>query len=114
MRVTMAFEKEPDFQLDSKQFKAIIVHSLQTLHGQVGAAVPVDILQCHSQSASTLTSIIRIPYHELVKVWSALTLLGTYNGFVCIIKVERASPSLLSLALSSRAFDFSRRTLSTS
>lgn len=33
---------------------------------QVGAAVPVDILQCHSESASTLTSIIRIPYQYLL------------------------------------------------
>ncbi|NWQ80984.1 RPP14 protein, partial [Columbina picui] len=69
----------------------------------VGAALPVDIL---TYDEKTLSAILRVISSGLVKLWSALTLLGSYQNRRCAFRVlqvkPRTSPFLLALAGNSR------------
>ena len=106
----------------------------------------MDVLTCRQASVCSANAILRVPqrsalcsgscepylyivyttHSELAKVWSALTLLGSYGGAVCTFQVEKVRPahcvrdrynpslrlhhqvsgSLMSLAVDSRRFDF--------
>lgn len=103
--LTLLFDKSPDLVLDSKQVKSIIVQSLLSLHGQVGAAIPVDVIRCTCRSKS-VSAILRLPHKDLVKAWSALTLLGSYGNSLCSVQVHQVSASLMALAMNSRDYDF--------
>lgn len=91
------------------QLKGLIIQALQTLHGHVGASIPVDILHFSTivdEDGVTHTSaILRAPHREQVKVWSALTICTGQSTMCC---VEKVSTSLLSLAVDSRTFKFPR------
>lgn len=86
---------------------------------QVGVAAPVDILKCSSTSPTALEAIVRVPYRsvcgnavyitlycchplppssQLVRVWSALTLVGTYSGTACVVNVLKVRTITISLA----------------
>nr|XP_014430825.1 ribonuclease P protein subunit p14 [Pelodiscus sinensis] len=66
---------------------------------QVGAALPVDVL---TYEEKTFSAILRVPSSGLVKLWSALTLLGSYQNRKCAFRVIQTSPFLLALSGNSR------------
>ncbi|NXQ85302.1 RPP14 protein, partial [Nyctibius grandis] len=67
--------------------------------GPVGAALPVDVL---TYEEKTLSAILRVISSGLVKLWSALTLLGFYQNRRCAFRVLQTSPFLLALSGNSR------------
>ncbi|NXF78664.1 RPP14 protein, partial [Sclerurus mexicanus] len=92
---------------NAAQFKQLVVTALRELHGEVGAALPVDVL---TYEEKTLSAILRVISSGLVKLWSALTLLGFYQNRRCAFRVLQAffffpnqtSPFLLALSGNSR------------
>uniref|UniRef100_A0A8C9HLJ3 Ribonuclease P/MRP subunit p14 n=1 Tax=Piliocolobus tephrosceles TaxID=591936 RepID=A0A8C9HLJ3_9PRIM len=66
---------------------------------EVDAALPLDIL---TYEEKTLSAILRICSSGLVKLWSSLTLLGSYKGKKCAFRVIQVSPFLLALSGNSR------------
>ncbi|NWR76491.1 RPP14 protein, partial [Centropus unirufus] len=81
------------------QFKQLVVSALRELHGEVGAALPVDVL---TYEEKTLCAILRVISSGFVKLWSALTLLGFYQNRRCAFRVLQASPFLIALSGNSR------------
>uniref|UniRef100_A0A8B9QAM7 Ribonuclease P/MRP subunit p14 n=1 Tax=Apteryx owenii TaxID=8824 RepID=A0A8B9QAM7_APTOW len=71
------------------QFKQLVVTALRELHGEVGAALPVDVL---TYEEKTLSAILRVTSSGLVKLWSALTLLGFYQNRRCAFRVLQVKP----------------------
>ncbi|NXX84504.1 RPP14 protein, partial [Urocolius indicus] len=71
------------------QFKQLVVSALRELHGEVGAALPVDVL---TYEEKTLSAIIRVISSGLIKLWSALTLLGFYQNRRCAFRVLQVRP----------------------
>uniref|UniRef100_A0A8C9A777 Ribonuclease P/MRP subunit p14 n=1 Tax=Prolemur simus TaxID=1328070 RepID=A0A8C9A777_PROSS len=69
------------------------------LTGLVDAALPLDVL---TYEEKTLSAILRICSSGLVKLWSSLTLLGSYKGKKCAFRVIQVSPFLLALSGNSR------------
>ncbi|NXR45947.1 RPP14 protein, partial [Hippolais icterina] len=84
---------------NAPQFKQLVVTALRELHGEVGAALPVDVL---TYEEKTLSAILRVISSGLVKLWSALTLLGFYQNRRCAFRVLQTSPFLLALSGNSR------------
>ncbi|KAM6981110.1 ribonuclease P protein subunit p14 [Aplochiton taeniatus] len=84
------------------QLKQLIIRGLQDLYGEVGAALPFDLLKYDEQ---TLTAILRVRDRSLVKLWSAMTLLGTYQNQPCAFRVSQVSHFLLALSANSREFE---------
>ncbi|NWT11971.1 RPP14 protein, partial [Vireo altiloquus] len=90
---------------NAAQFKQLVVTALRELHGEVGAALPVDVL---TYEEKTLSAILRVISSGLVKLWSALTLLGFYQNRRCAFRVLQVtaglgtSPFLLALSGNSR------------
>ncbi|GCC21899.1 hypothetical protein chiPu_0000281 [Chiloscyllium punctatum] len=66
---------------------------------QFGAALPVDVLRYEEE---TLAATLRVRSSGLVKLWSALTLLGSYQNQKCAFRVMQVSPFLLALSGNSR------------
>ncbi|XP_038054225.1 ribonuclease P protein subunit p14-like isoform X2 [Patiria miniata] len=93
--------ENPDTRIDSVQFRALVSKALHQLYGETGASIPVDILRFQDD---TMEAILRVSGRSLVKVWSALTLLGEYAQEECAIRVTQVSPHLLALAVDSRHF----------
>nr|XP_060622458.1 ribonuclease P protein subunit p14 [Anolis sagrei ordinatus] len=91
--------EDPNISLNAVEFKQLIISALKHLHGEVGAALPVDVLTYEEQN---LSAILRVPNSGLVKLWSALTLLGSYQNRDCAFRVIQTSPFLLALAGNSR------------
>lgn len=112
LKVSLTFSKAPGFSLDSTRVKMIVMAALQSLHGQVGMSLPVDVLGTHHTGHATALTTLRVPFKELDRVWSALTLMGSYDGKLCVFRVHQHSGSLLSLAVSSRDYAFPVHTLS--
>ncbi|XP_042679712.1 ribonuclease P protein subunit p14 [Centrocercus urophasianus] len=81
------------------QLKQLVVAALRELHGEVGAALPVDVLAYEEKS---LCAVLRVISGGLVKLWSALTLQGFYQNRRCAFRVLQTSPFLLALAGNSR------------
>uniref|UniRef100_A0AAY4BYC9 Uncharacterized protein n=1 Tax=Denticeps clupeoides TaxID=299321 RepID=A0AAY4BYC9_9TELE len=84
------------------QFKQLIVSAVRDLYGEVGGAFNFDVL-CYDESA--LTAVLRVYNSGLVKLWSALTLLGSYKNKLCAVRVMQVSPFLLALSGNSRELD---------
>ncbi|NWY00005.1 RPP14 protein, partial [Nothoprocta ornata] len=80
-------------------FKQLVVTALRELHGEVGAALPVDVL---TYEEKTMSAILRVISSGFVKLWSALTLLGFYQNRRCAFRVLQTSPFLLALSGNSR------------
>ncbi|XP_040080069.1 ribonuclease P protein subunit p14-like [Oryx dammah] len=85
--------------LNAAQFKQLLISALKDLFGEVDAALPLDVL---TYEEKTLSAILRICSSGLVKLWSSLTLLGSYKGKNCAFRVIQVSPFLLALSGSSR------------
>ncbi|XP_076984979.1 ribonuclease P protein subunit p14 [Tamandua tetradactyla] len=98
MKVCLEFQ-EHGVGLNAAQFKQLLVSALKDLFGEVGAAMPLDILKYEEK---TLSAILRICSSGLVKLWSSLTLLGSYKDKKCAFRVIQVSPFLLALSGNSR------------
>ncbi|XP_008103640.2 ribonuclease P protein subunit p14 [Anolis carolinensis] len=90
---------DTNISLNAVEYKQLIISALKRLHGEVGAALPFDVLTYEEQN---LSAILRVPNSGLVKLWSALTLLGSYQNRDCAFRVIQTSPFLLALAGNSR------------
>ncbi|XP_067907748.1 ribonuclease P protein subunit p14 isoform X2 [Heterodontus francisci] len=102
LKVGLEFEeRSPGLRLNAAHFKQLIVSALKDLHGEIGAALPVDVLRFEEE---TLAAILRVKSSGLVKLWSALTLLGSYQNQKCAFRVTQVSPFLLALSGNSREF----------
>ncbi|XP_048212002.1 ribonuclease P protein subunit p14 [Perognathus longimembris pacificus] len=98
MKVCLDFQDHA-VEVNVAQFKQLLVSALKDLFGEVGAALPVDVLTFEEK---TLSAILRLPSSGLAKLWSSLTLLGSYKGKKCAFRVIQVSPFLLALSGNSR------------
>lgn len=98
MKVCLEFQ-EHGVGLNVAQFKQLLISALRDLFGEVGAALPVDVL---TYDEKTLSAILRICSSGLVKLWSSLTLFGAYKSKKCAFRVIQVSPFLLALSGNSR------------
>ncbi|XP_023366477.1 ribonuclease P protein subunit p14 isoform X1 [Otolemur garnettii] len=91
MKVCLEFQ-DHGVGLNAAQFKHLLISALKDLFGEVDAALPLDIL---TYEEKTLSAILRICSSGLVKLWSSLTLLGSYKGKKCAFRViqVKAMPS---------------------
>ncbi|MBN3322201.1 RPP14 protein, partial [Atractosteus spatula] len=94
--------QDSDKRLGEAQFKQLIISALRDLYGEIGAAFPFDVLKFEE---NTLKAIIRVLSSGLVKLWSALTLLGSYQDEPCAFRITQVSPLLLALSGNSRDFE---------
>ncbi|XP_064823478.1 ribonuclease P protein subunit p14 [Oncorhynchus masou masou] len=101
MRISLVLENEST-RLSAAQLKQLIVSGLRDLYGEVGGAFPFDLLKFDE---STLTGVLRVYNSGLVKLWSALTLLGFYQNELCFFRVTQVSPFLLTLSGNSRELE---------
>ncbi|XP_026163387.1 ribonuclease P protein subunit p14 [Mastacembelus armatus] len=86
-------------RLSAVELKQFIITGLKSLYGEVGAALNFDLLK---YDEDTLTALLRVYSRGLVKLWSSLTLLGSYQNQACAFRVLQVSPFLLSLTGNSR------------
>ncbi|KAM6927312.1 ribonuclease P protein subunit p14 [Xenentodon cancila] len=86
-------------RLTAVELKHFIITGLKSLHGEVGAALTVDVLKYDEDS---LTALLRVGSSGLAKLWSSLTLLGSYQNQDCAFRVLQVSPFLLALTGNSR------------
>lgn len=98
MKVCLEFQ-ERGVGLNAAQFKQLLVSALKDLFGEVGAASPVDVL---TYEEKTLLAVLRVRSSDLVKLWSSLTMLGSYRSRKCAFRVMQVSPFLLALSGNSR------------
>ncbi|XP_035559369.1 ribonuclease P protein subunit p14 isoform X1 [Canis lupus familiaris] len=98
MKVCLEFQ-DHGVGLNVAQFKQLLISALKDLFGEVAAALPLDVL---TYEEKTLSAILRICSSGLVKLWSSLTLLGSYKGKKCAFRVIQVSPFLLALSGNSR------------
>lgn len=70
-----------------------------------GLPLPHSLWEFHTSELNNHFTLTLLSQHrELIRVWSALTLLGSYNGKLCVFRVRQVSSSLLSMATSSRNY----------
>ncbi|XP_053172260.1 ribonuclease P protein subunit p14 isoform X2 [Scomber japonicus] len=98
MKVSLVLEDEST-RLTAVELKQFIITGLKSLYGEVGAALPFDLLK---YDEDTLTAFLRVSSRGLVKLWSSLTLLGFYQNQACAFRVLQVSPFLLALTGNSR------------
>ncbi|KAM6169596.1 ribonuclease P protein subunit p14 [Rhynchocyon petersi] len=98
LKVCLEFQ-ERGVVLNAAQFKQLLISALKDLFGEVGAALPLDVL---TYEEKTLSAILRVCSSGLVKLWSSLTLLGSCHGRKCAFRVIQVSPFLLALSGNSR------------
>ncbi|XP_022597882.1 ribonuclease P protein subunit p14 isoform X2 [Seriola dumerili] len=98
MKVCLVLEDEST-RLSAVDFKQFIITGLKSLFGEVGAALNFDLLKYNEE---TLSAILRVYSRGLVKLWSSLTLLGSYQNQACAFRVLQVSPFLLALTGNSR------------
>ncbi|XP_017810843.1 ribonuclease P protein subunit p14 isoform X1 [Papio anubis] len=84
MKVCLEFQ-DCGVGLNAAQFKQLLISAVKDLFGEVDAALPLDIL---TYEEKTLSAILRICSSGLVKLWSSLTLLGSYKGKKCAFRGE--------------------------
>ncbi|XP_039972484.1 ribonuclease P protein subunit p14 [Xiphias gladius] len=98
MKVCLVLQDEST-RLSAFEFKHFIITGLKSLYGEVGAALTFDLLK---YDEDTLTALLRVYSRGLVKLWSSLTLLGSYQNQACAFRVLQVSPFLLALTGNSR------------
>ncbi|KAK2906755.1 hypothetical protein Q8A67_005740 [Cirrhinus molitorella] len=94
MKISLVLESGRK-SISEAQFKQLIICGLKDLYGEVGASFPFDLLKFDWDK---LTAILRVYNSGLVKLWSALTLLGSYENVACAFRVTQVSPFLLALS----------------
>ncbi|NP_001018528.1 ribonuclease P protein subunit p14 isoform X2 [Danio rerio] len=105
MKISLVLEKE-NRNISDAQFKQLIISGVKDLYGEIGASFPFDLLKFDPKE---LTGILRVYNSGLVKLWSALTLLGSYQNEACAFRVTQVSPFLLALSGNSRELQFGDR-----
>lgn len=98
MKVCLVLE-DASTRLSAVELKLFIITGLKSLYGEVGAALSFDLLK---YDEDTLTFLLRVYSRGLVKLWSSLTLLGSYKNQACAFRVLQLSPFLLALTGNSR------------
>lgn len=98
MKVCLVLEDEST-RLSAVELKQFIITGLKELYGEVGAALTFDVLKFDED---TLTALLRVYSRGLVRLWSSLTLLGSYQNQACAFRVLQVSPFLLALTGNSR------------
>ncbi|KAK5871966.1 hypothetical protein PBY51_012703 [Eleginops maclovinus] len=98
MKVCLVLEDEST-RLSAVDLKQFIISGLHSLYGEVGAALNFDLLKYDEE---TLTAFLRVYSKGFVKLWSSLTLLGSYQNQACAFRVLQVSPFLLALTGNSR------------
>lgn len=98
LRIQMVFG-DGALVTDPVLLKTMIAQALQELHGQVGAAIQVDVLKTEGSTGSAL---LRVNTTGLVKLQSALTLFARYDRRPCTCTVVSTSPFLSGMAANSR------------
>lgn len=98
MKVCLVLEDEST-RLSAVELKQFIITGLKSLYGEVGVALTFDLLK---YDEDTLTALLRVYSKGLVKLWSSLTLLGSYQNQACAFRVLQVSPYLLALTANSR------------
>jgi len=85
---------QPEVDLSPAVLQNNILLALRNLFGEVGAGYPVDILKINRTKQEFLVAT----YAEyLVKIRTALTLHGRYQGDRCCFSTIKVTESLLSL-----------------
>uniref|UniRef100_A0A1A7X4J5 Uncharacterized protein n=1 Tax=Iconisemion striatum TaxID=60296 RepID=A0A1A7X4J5_9TELE len=87
MKVCLVLQDE-EARLNAVELKSFIITSLKDLHGEVGAALHFDVLKFDEES---LTAVLRVSSRGLVKLWSSLTLQGSYQSQACAFRVLQVS-----------------------
>ncbi|CAB1422067.1 unnamed protein product [Pleuronectes platessa] len=98
VNVCLVLEDEST-KLSAVEFKQFITSGLKSLYGEVGAALAFDVLKYNEDKR---TALLRVNSRGLVKLWSSLTLLGSYQNQACAFRVLQVSPYLLALTGNSR------------
>ncbi|KAI4879772.1 hypothetical protein NFI96_023231 [Prochilodus magdalenae] len=112
MKIHLVLEKA-NKSIGVEEFKQLIISGLKDLYGEesalalvwavselmVGAAMPFDVL---TFDQTALSAILRVYNSGLVKLWSSLTLIGSYANESCAFRVTQVSPFLLALSGNSR------------
>ncbi|CAI5687174.1 ribonuclease P protein subunit p14 isoform X2 [Oreochromis niloticus] len=98
LKVRLVLEDDST-RLSAVELKYFIITGLKSLYGEVGAALNFDVLK---YDEDTLTAFLRVYSRSLVKLWSSLTLLGSYQNQACAFRVLQVSPFLLALTGNSR------------
>ncbi|XP_068170383.1 ribonuclease P protein subunit p14 isoform X3 [Antennarius striatus] len=98
MKVCLVLEDEST-RLSAVELKQFLITGLKSLFGEVGAALAFDLLK---YDEDTLTAFLRVSSGGLWKLWSSLTLLGSYQNQSCAFRVLQVSPFLLALTGNSR------------
>ncbi|KAF3690263.1 Ribonuclease P protein subunit p14 [Channa argus] len=98
MKVCLVLE-DASTRPSAVELKQFIITGLKSLYGEVGAALNFDLLK---YDENTLTALLRVCSRGLVKLWSSLTLLGSYQNQICAFRVLQVSPFLLALTGNSR------------
>ncbi|KAL2091668.1 hypothetical protein ACEWY4_013931 [Coilia grayii] len=101
MKICLVLEKGRR-NVEAAQFKQLMISGLRQLYGEVGAALPFDVLKF---DPSTLTGMVRVCNSSLVKLWSAITLIGSYQNELCAFRVTQVSPFLIALSGNSRKLE---------
>jgi len=86
LRVSLEFEEPTKCEITRDLFSYIITSAVTTLHGEVTAAEPLDILEFNQE---TLQATISCNRQSLEKVWSALTLYGSFNEQRCLFHISQ-------------------------
>ncbi|XP_035676454.1 ribonuclease P protein subunit p14-like [Branchiostoma floridae] len=98
LKVLLEFE-DKTMTVDVLTFRTVIMKAMMSMYGEIGAAVPIDILK---YDVETMSAILRVAGSNMVKLWGALTMLSYYDEKPCAFRVEQVSPFLMALAASSR------------
>uniref|UniRef100_UPI00358F354C ribonuclease P protein subunit p14 n=1 Tax=Myxine glutinosa TaxID=7769 RepID=UPI00358F354C len=99
LRVCLEFQ-EPTV-LNAVEMHCLVTKALKELHGDTGTALLCDLIHFDSSSR---TGILRVYCSGLVRLWSALTMLSSFRGHPCAVRIMQVSPFLLSLSGDSRSW----------
>ncbi|KAG2486044.1 hypothetical protein HYH03_015251 [Edaphochlamys debaryana] len=85
--------------MSEQLFRDVLTSALTELYGVVGGAVGFSLLSLRGSSA-----IVRVDKREADKVWAAAAFATRYGDHDIRLTAQRASASLLPLAVDSRAW----------
>lgn len=91
----------PNLEVSSVYLKKNILQSVRQLFGEKGTESVVDILKYNSKERRF---ILRCNEDCYVRLRAALTLAQKYEGELCVYRIHRASPNLLSFTANSRTY----------
>eukprot|EP00128_Syssomonas_multiformis_P001413 Colp12_sorted_trinity150504_noHs@23142 len=91
----------PVATLEPSVFKNVLLTALRNLHGQVGASMQLDVLQ---YNAAEQSAILRVFSRDATKLWTALSMLSSYDNKPCVVVVHDSAPDLTDLVVNSSTF----------